>query len=29
VRKASEEEILSLAVGHVFSIREGVEGHAS
>ncbi len=28
-RKASEEEILSLAVGHVFSIREGVEGHAS
>ena len=28
-RKASEEEILSLAVGHVFSIREGVEDHAS
>jgi ribose transport system ATP-binding protein len=28
-RKASEEEILSLAVGHVFSIREEAQGHAS
>jgi ribose transport system ATP-binding protein len=27
-RKASEEEIMSLAVGHVYSIREGADGHA-
>jgi ABC-type sugar transport system ATPase subunit len=26
--KASEEEILSLAVGHVYSIGEGAQGHA-
>ena len=26
-RKASEEEIMSLAVGHVYSIREGAEDH--